>query len=81
MAQTTFADRLREAMGEQGLKQVDMLRLAAERGGKLGKSQLSQYLSGKTIPRQAVVALLSDMLGVSAEWLLGENEDIGLPLR
>ncbi len=75
MAQTAFAERLREAMEEQGLKQVDMLRLAAERGGKLGKSQLSQYLSGKTVPRQAVVALLSDMLGVSAGWLLGEDED------
>ena len=29
-----FASRLAQAMGERGLKQVDLLRLAAERGDR-----------------------------------------------
>ena len=44
----TFADRLKAAMNEQGLKQVDLVRLAQQKGIKLGKSHVSQYVSGKT---------------------------------
>ena len=47
----TFADRLKAAMNEQGLKQVDLVRLAQQEGIKLGKSHVSQYVSGKTLPR------------------------------
>lgn len=32
------------------LKQSDLIRNAQMRGQKLGKSQVSQYVSGKTIP-------------------------------
>ena len=65
----TFASRLAQAMGERGLKQVDLLRLAAERGVKLGKSQLSQYVGGKTVPRPQAMGALADLLGVDADWL------------
>lgn len=44
----TFASRLREAMTAARFKQVDLVRTAQIQGRKLGKSQLSQYLSGKT---------------------------------
>ncbi|MEE1158524.1 MAG: aminotransferase class I/II-fold pyridoxal phosphate-dependent enzyme, partial [Atopobiaceae bacterium] len=71
--QNKFALRLREAMEKNGLKQVDLLRIAAERGQKLGKSQLSQYVSGKTIPRTDVLAFLADALGVTQQWLLGNE--------
>lgn len=64
-----FASRLAQAMEERGLKQVDLLRLAAERGVKLGKSQLSQYVGGKTVPRPQVMGALADLLGVDADWL------------
>ena len=64
-----FASRLAQAMGERGLKQVDLLRLAAERGVKLGKSQLSQYVGGKTVPRPQAMSALADLLGVDADWL------------
>ena len=67
----TFADRLAQAMGERGLKQVDLLRLAAARGIKLGKSQLSQYVSGKTTPRPQVMAALAELLEVDKDWLAG----------
>ena len=70
MASTSFAARLEEAMGRQGLKQVDLLRVAEAQGRKLGKSQLSQYLSGKTVPRRETLAFLAGALGVSETWLL-----------
>ena len=35
-------------------KQADLIRMAADRGSKLGKSQVSQYVSGKTLPRPLV---------------------------
>ncbi len=76
--QNKFALRLREAMDKKGLKQVDLLRIAAERGQKLGKSQLSQYVSGKTTPRADVLAFLADALGVTQQWLLGnESQEDG----
>lgn len=69
MGQETFADRLRAAMSECSLKQADLIRLASERGAKLGKSQVSQYASGKVEPRADACALLADLLGVDASWL------------
>ena len=69
MAQALFADRLRQAMAEKGLKQADLVHAASERGEKLGKSQVSQYVSGKVVPRANVVCLLAELLGVDADWL------------
>ena len=69
--QQSFAERLEKVMGEKGLKQVDLLRLAAEKGRKLGKSQLSQYLSGKTVPRASAIQTLADVLDVPQERLSG----------
>ena len=69
MAQETFANRLGAAMSERGLKQVDLVRVAAEKNQKLGKSQVSQYVSGKVTPRSDVMDLLAEILGVDAGWL------------
>ena len=69
MAQALFADRLRQVMAEKGLKQADLVHAASERGEKLGKSQVSQYVSGKVVPRANVVRLLAELLGVDADWL------------
>ena len=41
-----FAASLRHAMDKRGFKQADLIRMAADRGSKLGKSQVSQYVSG-----------------------------------
>ena len=68
-----FATRLASAMDGAGLKQADVVRMAQERGRKLGKSQVSQYVSGKTLPRRDVLALLADILGVDAVWLSGAS--------
>ena len=69
MARKDFALRLRNVMDDRGYKQVDLIRYAAEQGRKLGKSQLSQYVSGKTEPRREAIETLAAILGVSADWL------------
>lgn len=74
MEQDGFSGRLRHAMDEAGLKQADLVRMAAARGEKLGKSQLSQYVSGKVRPRQDALTLLAGLLGVSVDWLAGQPE-------
>ena len=72
MEQDGFSGRLRHAMDEAGLKQADLVRMAAARGEKLGKSQLSQYVSGKVRPRQDALTLLASLLGVSVDWIAGQ---------
>ena len=69
MQNQTFAERLKQTMKARGVKQADLIRAAADRGTKLGKSQVSQYVSGKTIPRNDVLATLAAVLSVTPEWL------------
>ena len=69
MADRAFSERLKQAMAQAGMKQVDVLHRAQAEGVKLGKSQLSQYVSGKTIPRPATMNFLSRALNVSGSWL------------
>ena len=73
MAKETFADRLKYVMEKKGKKQVDLIRLAEEQGVKLGKSQVSQYVSGKTVPRTDILRFLADALDVEADWLGGRE--------
>ena len=42
-----FSERLKAAMKKQNLKQIDLVRAAQVQGIKLGKSHVSQYVSGK----------------------------------
>ena len=79
MNQEKFSARLREAMEMRGYKQVDIIRLAQELGQKFGKSQVSQYLNGKTTPRASALATLASILDVPAAWLSGEDADTALP--
>ena len=65
----TFSDRLKSAMKQKHLKQVDLIRIASQQGVKLGKSHISQYVSGKTIPRNDILHFLADTLEVDAGWL------------
>ncbi|MGN0537005.1 MAG: aminotransferase class I/II-fold pyridoxal phosphate-dependent enzyme [Acutalibacteraceae bacterium] len=73
MLQDTFAERLTQAMKNKGLKQVDLIRAAATNGIKLGKSHISQYVSGKTVPRAAVLHFLAEILCVDEKWLSGQT--------
>ena len=73
MADTIFAVRFKEAMNKQGLKQVDVLRAATVRNVKLGKSQISQYVSGKAVPRANIGRFLAEILQVDVQWLYGKD--------
>lgn len=69
-----FAHRLRQSMKDKNLKQIDIMRAAEEKGVKLGKSHVSQYVSGKTIPRDNILKVLAEILDVDAEWLKGTKD-------
>ena len=59
MSVSVFAERLRNAMNSRGLKQVDLVHAAEHRGVKMGKSHISQYVAGKTMPREDVLEFLA----------------------
>lgn len=73
MANTIFSDRLVQALEQRDMRQSDLIRIAAQQGIKLGKSQVSQYVSGKTTPRADVVRDIASVLGVDQEWLAGQE--------
>ena len=53
MEEKIFTIRLKEAMQKQHKKQVDLLREAQAANVRLSKSQMSQYVSGRAVPRQS----------------------------
>ena len=77
----TTADRLNQIMVEQGLKQVEILERCkpyCERFGvKLNKNDLSQYVSGKVVPKQDKLSILALALNVNEVWLMGYNVPAG----
>ena len=79
MESSIFAQRFNMLLKQKNIKQVDLLHLAEQRGVKLGKSQISQYVSGKTVPRKEVLAFLAGVLEVDSEWLKGNGETSSEP--
>ncbi len=75
MSKESFAERLKAAMEKQGKKQVDLINAAALQGVKLGKSHISQYVSGKTVPRSDILHFLASELNVEEEWLKGAETE------
>jgi len=81
----TVAERLKQVMQERGLKQVDLIRLAEPIGEKagirLGKSHISQYVSGKSEPRRDILKVLAEALEVDQLYLAGEDVPAVSPIR
>lgn len=75
MDRVSTAERLRQIMEEQNLKQVDILRKAlpicAAYDVKMNKSDISQYVSGKVEPSQEKLVVLGMALNVTESWLMG----------
>lgn len=71
----TTANRLKEVMKRYDLRQVDILKRAEpyckQYGIKMGRNDLSQYVSGKVSPGQEKLTVLALALGVSETWLMG----------
>lgn len=72
MAENTFAQRLKQAMDAKKMKQIHILNAASEQGIKLGKSHISQYVAGKSVPRETIMQFLAQVLEVDPGWLRGE---------
>lgn len=70
-----FSIRLRQAMDERGMRQVDLLEAVKPYCKKyniqISKGQLSQYLAGRNEPGQSRIFILAQALGVSESWLIG----------
>jgi len=75
MRKFTTAERLKEIMNIRNMRQVDLLKAiqpyCKQYGIKLGKSALSQYVSGKVEPGQEKLTVLGLALRVSEAWLMG----------
>lgn len=69
------SQRLKEIMDMRGIKQIDIVKMAEpfciQYDVKLGRNDLSQYVSGKAKPTQKKLLILSKALGVSVAWLMG----------
>lgn len=85
MKTANTASRLKEIMDERRLRQVDILNAAKpyceKYGIKLGRNDLSQYVSGKVEPGQEKLTILGLALNVSETWLMGydvsPSRDVG----
>lgn len=69
-------------MKERNLKQVDILELCKpyckKYDVKLGKNDLSQYVSNKYSPSQEKLSILSMALKVNEVWLMGYDVSSGI---
>lgn len=67
--------RLKQAMDEKGMRQVDLLEAVTpyckQFGVNITKGQLSQYISGRNEPGQRRIYILALALDVSEPWLMG----------
>lgn len=67
--------RLKEIMKINNLKQVDILNkcepICKSLGKRIGRNDLSQYVSGKVEPRQDKLTILAKALNVNETWLMG----------
>lgn len=66
-----FSKRLRTAMTLRNMQQVDLVEKT-----KLGKSAISQYVSGKYEPKQKAIYLIAKALDVNEAWLMGFDVDM-----
>ena len=69
------AMRLQQYMKQTGAKQVDILNkvlpVAVKYSIRIGKPDISQYVSGKVEPKQDKIFVLARGLNVSEAWLMG----------
>lgn len=75
MKQSNTQKRLLELLHTRNWKQKDILitldPICSKYGVKFNKSDISQYLSGKSEPNQDKLYVLSVALNVPVEWLMG----------
>jgi len=65
------AKRLKTALSLRGMKQSDLVEKT-----HIGKSAISQYLSGKVVPKQDKIYLMAKALDVNEAWLMGYDVEM-----
>lgn len=60
-----FVQRVKQAMSEQNISQAELVKLTG-----ISKGSISQYLSGRNVPRQKKIIAIANALNVSLEWLV-----------
>lgn len=63
-----FIQRVKQAMSEKGISQAELVKLTG-----ISRSGISQYLSGKNIPRQKALTAIANALDVTPEWLIEDD--------
>lgn len=63
--------RIRQAMELRSMKAVDLVQATG-----IGKSAISQYISGKYEPKQVAIHKIAKALNVSEAWLMGYDVPI-----
>ena len=71
MDKELFAKKLRMALAENGMRQIDLARKTG-----LNKGQISQYLKGNNIPSTDKVMKIADALNVNPMWLTGNDDTV-----
>ena len=75
MLVSSTSERLKEYQRLTGDKQADILRkcepYCKKYNTKLGSNALSQYFTGKVLPKQDKLFILGNALNVSEAWLMG----------
>lgn len=75
-----FGKRLKTARTEKGYTLEELAKQYNARfGGGLSKGTLSKYENEKQLPMITVVSNLSSILNVSADYLLGRDEETARP--
>lgn len=67
----TTAERIKEGMELRQLKQADLVEMTG-----ISKGALSSYISGRYVPKQNNIFLISKALNVSESWLMGNDVPI-----
>lgn len=65
-----FSDRLKAVMKEQNVSQSDLSRITG-----IGRSNISQYISGINYPRPSAMKQIADALKIPLGWLTGEIKE------
>ncbi|MCL2198881.1 MAG: helix-turn-helix domain-containing protein [Defluviitaleaceae bacterium] len=68
-----FPSRLKKAREYNGLTQLDVSKAI-----KVNRSTYTNYEAGRSEPNMEILALLSRLFDVSADWLIGLTSDSGL---
>lgn len=65
---STFKERLVEALWIRHKKPIDL-----SKGTGIAEASISQYRSGRVVPKEKKIAAISSFLNVNPAWLLGYN--------